>query len=79
VTISATIRRVWDWPNGSFTIIVQPKGTLTEIKLKTRDAWLASLASRYEVAGARPMLSVDYEPFTKELKGIALPVAQEAV
>ena len=77
MTIRGTIRRVW-MGSGRFTVIVSPLDRSERLVLKTTDPWLASLAERFEVYTGRPTVSVQYDEQTRELQGIALPVAQEA-
>lgn len=78
-TIQATVR--WSAPTvmqeGCFTVVVQPVGPgLERLVLWTRDAWLASLCERKFNTTPRPDLAVTYDPKTRRLDSVALPVAE---
>jgi hypothetical protein len=74
MTARATIRRIWERPNGEWLVIVEPVGKLDRIVLRTYDAWLASLAERYMQYTGRPAVTITYDEMTKTLHAIAVPV-----
>lgn len=73
----ATIRRVWEpnYQSSTYTVIVQKRGDFHEMRLWTKDAWLASLADRYADAAKRPEVTVMFDDQTHQLTSVVLPVA----
>jgi hypothetical protein len=83
MTITGRIHRVVTW-DGEDVRLVRPFQIAVQderdhlrdwIWLHTRDAWIASLCDRYKAAAQ--LLIVTYNPATRELQSVALPVTKE--